>query len=190
MTTFRAYRALLANPALTKLLAGEFVSSIGDWLYLVALLIVVYRDSADPVLLGIVGAARILPYVLLSVPAGIVADRYDRRVVLLVTDVARGVLMLGMAWFEATHGPLLAIIVLAIVATCFSAFFGPTMGSYLPVMVRDETELGPANSAWATLDNLAFIIGPAIGGLLIFGCYLLMRQLGRVPEPRRTRGRA
>ncbi len=167
MTTFRAYRALLANPALTKLLAGEFVSSIGDWLYLVALLIVVYRDSADPVLLGIVGAARILPYVLLSVPAGIVADRYDRRVVLLVTDVARGVLMLGMAWFEATHGPLLAIIVLAIVATCFSAFFGPTMGSYLPVMVRDETELGPANSAWATLDNLAFIIGPAIGGLLI-----------------------
>ena len=75
--------------------------------------------------------------------------------------------MLGMAWFEATHGPLLAIIVLAIVATCFSAFFGPTMGSYLPVMVRDETELGPANSAWATLDNLAFIIGPAIGGLLI-----------------------
>jgi len=167
VTTFRAYRALLANPALTKLLAGEFVSSIGDWLYLVALLIVVYRDSADPVLLGIVGAARILPYVLLSVPAGIVADRYDRRVVLLVTDVARGVLMLGMAWFEATHGPLLAIIVLAIVATCFSAFFGPTMGSYLPVMVRDETELGPANSAWATLDNLAFIIGPAIGGLLI-----------------------
>src|SRR5439155_6522160 len=123
--------------------------------------------SADPVLLGIVGATRILPYVLLSVPAGIVADRYDRRVVLLVTDVARGVLMLGMAWFEATHGPLLAIIVLAIVATCFSAFFGPTMGSYLPVMVRDETELGPANSAWATLDNLAFIIGPAIGGLLI-----------------------
>ena len=46
------------------------------------------------VLLGIVGAARILPYVLLSVPAGIVADRFDRRMVLLVTDVARGIIML------------------------------------------------------------------------------------------------
>ena len=48
-------------------------------------------------LLGIVGAARILPYVILSVPAGMVADRFDRRMVLLVTDVARGLLMLALA---------------------------------------------------------------------------------------------
>jgi hypothetical protein len=167
LTTLRAYAALLRNGALARLLAGEFVSSIGDWLYLVALLIVVYQQSRDPILLGVVGAARILPYVLLSVPAGIVADRFDRRLVLLVTDVARGVVMLGLAWLVATDGPLVAIVGLAIVATCFSAFFGPTIGAYLPTLVRDETELGPANSAWATLDNLAFIIGPALGGLLV-----------------------
>lgn len=41
-------------------------------------------------MLGIVGAARVLPYVFLSIPAGIIADRYDRRLILLVTDVARG----------------------------------------------------------------------------------------------------
>ena len=76
---------------------GEFISGIGDWLYLVAILVVVYAESNSPVLLGIVGAARILPYVLLSVPAGIVADRFDRRMVLLVTDVARGLLMLVLA---------------------------------------------------------------------------------------------
>lgn len=167
MTTLRAYRRLLENGPLARLLAGEFVSSIGDWLYLVALLIVVYQRSRDPILLGVVGAARILPYVVLSVPAGIVADRFDRRLVLLITDVARGLVMLGLAWLVATDGPLLAIVALAIVATCFSAFFGPTIGAYLPTLVRDETELGPANSAWATLDNLAFIVGPAIGGLLI-----------------------
>ncbi|MCU0505590.1 MAG: MFS transporter, partial [Chloroflexi bacterium] len=94
MTTLRVFRGLLANRPLVRLLIGEFVSSIGDWLYLVALLIVVYEWSgADAVLLGIVGAARVLPYVLLSIPAGIVADRFDRRLVLLVTDVARGVIM-------------------------------------------------------------------------------------------------
>ena len=162
-----AYRGLLSNRPLIRLLAGEFVSSIGDWLYLVALLVLVYAASGDPVLLGVVGAARVLPYVVLSVPAGIVADRFERRRVLLVTDLARGLLMLAMAWLVASRGPLWAIVVLAVAATCFSTFFGPTLGAYLPSLVRDERELGPANSAWSTLDNLAFVIGPAIAGLLI-----------------------
>ena len=104
----RTYRALLGNRLLARLLAGEFVSAIGDWLYLVALLILVYeRPDASPLLLGVVGAARVLPYVFLSVPAGIVADRYDRRLVLLVTDLARGAIMLLMAALAAVDGPLL-----------------------------------------------------------------------------------
>ena len=167
MSVLRAYRGLLSNRPLVRLLGGEFVSSIGDWLYLVALLIVVYQVSADPLLLGVVGAARILPYVLLSIPAGIVADRFERRLVLLVTDIARGAIMLAMAWLVSVKGPLPAIVALAVLATCFSCFFGPTIGAYLPSLVRDEAELGPANSAWSTLDNLAFVIGPSIAALLI-----------------------
>ena len=168
VNVLRTYRALLGNGPLTRLLAGEFVSAIGDWLYLVALLILVYeRPDASPVLLGVVGAARVLPYVFLSVPAGIVADRYDRRLVLLGTDLARGAIMLLIAALVAVDGPLLPIVALAILATCFSAFFGPAIGAYLPRLVRDETELGPANSAWASLDSLAFAVGPAIGGAII-----------------------
>ncbi len=167
MSVLSAYRRLLRNGPLVRLLGGEFVSSIGDWLYLVALLVLVYQASSDPVLLGIVGAARVLPYVILSIPAGIVADRFDRRLILLVTDVARGLIMLCLAVLQAAHGPLIAIVALAILATCFSTFFGPTIGSYLPSLVSDESELGPANSAWSSLDNLAFVIGPAIAGLLI-----------------------
>ena len=161
------YRRLLDNRPLSRLLAGEFVSSVGDWLYLVALLIVVYRESEDTVLLGIVGAARVLPYVFLSIPAGIVADRFDRRLILLVTDVARGVLMVVLAWLVATDAPVAWVVALSIVAASFSAFFSPAIGAYLPSIVKDEAELGPANSAWSTLDNLAFIIGPGIAGLLI-----------------------
>jgi Transmembrane secretion effector/Cyclic nucleotide-binding domain len=167
VSILRAYRRLLGNGPLVRLLGGEFVSSIGDWLYLVALLVVVYRVSSDPVLLGVVGAARVLPYVLLSIPAGMAADRFDRRRILLATDLARGAIMLVLAWLVGTGGPLPVIVALAILATCFSTFFGPTIGAYLPSLVRDETELGPANSAWSSLDNLAFIVGPAIGGLLI-----------------------
>ena len=162
-----AYRRVLRNPALVRLLVGETVSSIGDWLYLVAILVVVYQVTDDPVVLGIVGAARLVPFVLLSVPAGIVADRYDRRLILLSTDLARGVLMVVLAVLVATDAPVITIIAITILAACFSSFFGPTIGAYLPTVVGDERDLGPANSLWATLDNLAYFIGPAIAGLLI-----------------------
>jgi MFS family permease len=55
---------------------------------------------------------------------------------------------------------------LSILAACFSTFFGPAIASLLPELV-DERDLGPANSAWATLDNVGFIIGPAIAGILL-----------------------
>ncbi|HUF07277.1 MAG TPA: MFS transporter [Candidatus Binatia bacterium] len=154
------------RPALARLLAGEFISGTGDWLYLVAVLVVVYADSSSAVLLGIVGAARILPYVLLSVPAGIVADRFDRRMVLLVTDVARGVLMLGLVAAAILDAPTLVIVAISILAACFSTFFNPAIAALIPTLV-DERDLGVANSAWATLDNLAFIIGPALAGILL-----------------------
>ncbi|HEX5591682.1 MAG TPA: MFS transporter, partial [Candidatus Limnocylindrales bacterium] len=162
-----AYRAIAGNRNLLRLFFGEFVSNIGDWLYLVALLVVVYRESSDPVLLGIIGGARIIPYIVLSVPAGIVVDRYDRRLVLIVTDIIRGVAMIGLAANTFLDGPVLVTVGLAIFATCFAVFFRPSMGAYLPSLVRNEQELGPANSIYATLSEITFIIGPAVAGLII-----------------------
>src|SRR5688572_13054870 len=167
MSVIAAYRRVLGNPALARLLFGEFVSSVGDWLYLVALLVVVYAEANDAVALGIIGAARVLPYVVLSVPAGIAADRYDRRLILIGTDIARGLIMVAIAAAVLAGAPVLVIVGLAILATCFSAFFSPAIGAFLPTLVRDESELGPANSAWASLDNLAFFLGPTFAAILL-----------------------
>lgn len=167
MGVIAAYRRVLSNGALARLLVGEFVSSIGDWLYLVALLVLVWAQTNDAFLLGIVGAARIVPYILLSLPAGIIADRYDRRMILLVTDLARGVIMLLIAAAVMLDASIWVVVALAILATCFSSFFSPSIGAYLPTLVRDESELGPANSAWSSLDNLAFFIGPAFAAVLL-----------------------
>ncbi|HEY7737434.1 MAG TPA: MFS transporter [Candidatus Limnocylindria bacterium] len=167
MGSLASYRRVFANPALARLMIGEFVSSIGDWLYLVALLVVVYRAGASPLVLGLVGAARVVPYILLSVPAGIAADRYDRRLILIGTDLARGVIMLALTALTLVDGSIVLVVVLSLLAACFSAFFSPAIGSLIPTLVRDERELGPANAAWSSLDNLAFIIGPAVGAILI-----------------------
>ncbi len=162
-----AYRRVFANPRLARLMAGEFVSSIGDWLYMVAMLIVVYQESHDALALGLVGAARIAPSLILSIPAGIIADRFDRRMILIATDVIRGGLQVVLAVLVWTSAPVLWIVVVAIAASCVATFFGPAIGSYLPSLVDDERDLGPANSVWATLDNLAYFVGPAIAGILI-----------------------
>jgi MFS family permease len=167
MRVLAAYRDLLGNRALSRLLGGEFVSAIGDWLYLVALLVVIYQKTGDPVILGAFAALRGVPYILLSFVAGVVADRVDRRLLLLLTDLARGACMLGMTVVLVLDGPILALMALAILAACFSTFFYPAIGAYVPNLVRDERQLGPANSAWASLDNLGFVVGPALGGLLV-----------------------
>ena len=167
MGSLRVYRSLLANRPLVRLLLGEFVSGIGDWLYIVAIFVVIYNESGDPALVGAFGAVRMLPYVLLSIPAGIVADRFERRFVLLVSDLVRGSIMVILAVLVSSQAPALVIAIFAILAAAGSTFFYPAMGAYLPSLVEDERQLGPANSAWATLGNISFILGPAIGGLLL-----------------------
>ena len=167
MAGLRVYRELLGNRALMRLLVGEFVSGIGDWLYIVAIFVVIYRESGNAALVGAFGGVRLLPYVILSVPAGIIADRFDRRMVLLVSDLYRGTLMVLMAILVATGGPTLLVAALAVLAASGSAFFYPAIGAYLPALAKDERQLGPANSAWASLQNVSYIAGPAIGGLVL-----------------------
>ena len=167
MSSLRVYRELLANRPLMRLLLGEFISGIGDWLYIVAIFVVIYRDSGDAALVGLFGGVRLLPYVFLSVPAGVIADRFDRRMVLLVSDLFRGALMIVMAILVQMSGTTPLIAVLAILAACGSTFFYPAMGAYLPALAADERQLGPANSAWASIQNVSYIAGPAIGGLVL-----------------------
>jgi MFS family permease len=165
--SLRVYRGLLANRPLTKLLIGEFISGIGDWLYIVAIFVIIYRESNDAALVGAFGAVRMLPYVLLSIPAGLIADRFERRLVLLTSDLFRGSIMIVLTVLIVANGPLVLIAAFAVLAASGSTFFYPAMGAYLPSLVSDERQLGPANSAFASLNNLSFIVGPAIGGLLI-----------------------
>jgi MFS family permease len=167
MEQLRVYRGLLGNRALGRLLAGETISAIGDWLYLVAILVVVWNVSEDPLLLGVVGVARIVPYAILSVPAGIVADRFDRRLILIVSDLLRAGLMVVLGWLVTSGADVLLVVATAVLASCVATFWGPAIGAYLPMVVADEEQLGPANSAWSTLDSLGFVIGPGVAGLLI-----------------------
>ncbi len=160
-------RRLAANPALSALVLANGISAIGDWLYLTVIPVLVYRETANPALVGLAAAARLLPWLLLSIPAGIVADRVSRRHLLLLAESSRASLMFLMTGLLLLGGPLWIAFGIALAAVAAGTFAMPAQGTLIPDLARDEGELGIANVLSSTFDNLACILGPALAGLLI-----------------------
>src|SRR3954453_4218535 len=91
------YQEILRVRDARALIAASGISQIGGWLYNAALLGYVYAATGSAAWVGATTIVRLLPYVVLIPVGGMLADRYDKRTVLLVGDVARCVLMLGLA---------------------------------------------------------------------------------------------
>jgi MFS family permease len=160
-------RRLAANKALGALVLANGISAIGDWLYLTAIPVLVFRQTGDPALVGAAMAARLLPWFLLSIPAGVVADRVPRAALLLVAEASRATLMVLMTALLLLDAPLWIVFGLALAAVAAGTFAMPAQGSLIPDLARNDEELGFANVVSSTFDNLACVVGPAVAGLLI-----------------------
>ena len=160
--------APLAHRDYRLLLAGTLVSLIGDGVFLVALAWQVYTLSDAPTAMGSVGIAMAVPTIVCLLLGGAVSDRYDRRLVMLVCDVGRA-LLLGLLALLAATGQLalwhlLGIAVLYGVAT---AFFDPASDSLVPQLLGGEN-LAQANSLDQLVRPLALrLLGPALGGVFV-----------------------
>jgi ENTS family enterobactin (siderophore) exporter len=75
--------------------------------------------------------------------------------------------MLGLAWLVWTGGDVWGIAALAVLSAVMSTVFWPALWALIPNLVEDERDYGVANSAWATLDNIAWVVGPAIAGVIL-----------------------
>jgi MFS family permease len=189
-------RRLTANRSLTAVVLANGISSVGDWLYLTVLPVLVFRETGDAALVGLVGAARLVPWLLLSVPAGALVDRVPVRQLLLVTEASRAGLMLVMAGLSIVGAPLVFVMAAALGAVVAGTFAMPAHGRLVPELASEGEGLGPANVVSAALDNLACVLGPAIAGLLIVTgslevCFLVnglsflsvVAVLARLPRP-------
>jgi predicted MFS family arabinose efflux permease len=158
----------LARRDFRLLYLGLTVSLAGDGIYLVAIAWLVYDLSGAPAALAAVGVAWTLPQVLLLMVGGLLSDRWDRRRVLIVADVVRGlaVALLGVA---ALAGVLHLWEVAALVAVLGvgDALFLPAVTAIVPSLVPDE-EIVEANALDRLVQPLCLrFIGPALGGVLI-----------------------
>jgi MFS family permease len=159
-------RAALRYPDFRKLLVGLAVSQTGDWLYNVALVVLVVDRTGSMLWAGLTTAARIVPIVVLGPVGGAIADRFDRRRVMVTCDLLRLGLMLLLALFAVAQLPVELAPVIAAAATAAAAPYLPSAAAVTPRLVADA-DLPGANAARSSLTALGIIAGPALGGLLL-----------------------
>jgi MFS family permease len=160
------YAVLRGNRNLQLLFGGQVVSSFGDWLYVVALVVLVYEITGSATVVAVLTFFRLLPYVLFLPFSGLLADRGNRKVLMIVADLGRGVCMLGLL-FAGSEQTLWLAFPLVFLATVLSSLFRPAMNAVLPALVGDEDKLAQANGLWSQMESLSFILGPALGGVLV-----------------------
>jgi MFS family permease len=159
-------RSALRYPAFRSLLAGLAVSQTGDWLYNLALVTLVYQRTGSALWAGVATAARVVPMVVLGPLGGAIADRLDRRRVMVACDLIRLVLMLALALAAAARLPIVIVPVLAALATAAGAPYLPATSATTPRLVPDA-DLPGANAARSAVTALGIVAGPALGGVLL-----------------------
>lgn len=149
-----------------RLIASHALAGTAVSLPWPALLAVVWQQTGDPTSLGLAGAARYLPCVLLSAVLGGVGDRYGRYRTVRVVTAARVLLLCGVAVLAGLGAtwPSLALAT-ATVAAGVPAF--PSLAALVPGLAKDPER---ATNTLVTCEISAFVVGPALGGmLLVFG---------------------
>lgn len=174
---------LLTHPAFSRLLAAMSVSSLGDWVGFVAVTTLVTRISSTSTgagfAVGGVMTARMLPAILFGPIAGALIDRFDRKRIMILADVARGVMYGSMAFV----GRLWLIFLLSFVIECFSLLWTPARDASLPNLVP-RRQLANANSLGLLSTYATLPLGGAIFAVLAaFSTFLAARApyLGNRP---------
>jgi MFS family permease len=159
-------RTALRIPAFRRLVLAFAASQAGDWLYNVALLAYVYERSHSMTWLGVTTAARVLPVVVLGPLGGVLADRHDRRRLMILADVVRAALMVALLAGAAAGWPVAVVPVLAAAATAAGAAYPACTAASVARVVPVE-HLAGANAVRAAVGPLCIVVGPVLGAALL-----------------------
>jgi MFS family permease len=153
--------SLLRNVRFLRLWIGQGASFVGDAVSMVALVVLVVEITGSASAVGGALVARLLPTIA-SPLAGVLADRVDRRVVLVASDLARAVLVLGLVFAK----DLATIYVLVFLMGLARTVFNPTVRAAFPRVVGGG-DLTRANAFISGTFSTSIMVGPALGGVLV-----------------------
>ena len=162
-------RLLRRNRDFRRLYVALLVSLAGDWFALVAVSALLTTLTGSASMPAIAYAASVLPVVLATPLVGVLADRRDRRRMLIAADVLRVPAALGLCAAEVTGSPALALAAVLVLAL-LSTFFDPVATAAVPSLV-DPEDLETANAAVGGAWGAMLVVGAGLGGVVsaLFG---------------------
>src|SRR3954470_15002858 len=146
--------------------AGNLVSQAGEWMTLVALNWAVLEFTGSALYLGLINACRMVPAFLLSVPAGVLADRSDRRKLLILLQAGTMLSTFGVGYLLAVGSPFWLLVIVVTLRSVLMAMVIPVRNSLIPNLVP-EGQVASAVAIDSGVRNLSRIVGPAIAGTLL-----------------------
>ncbi|WP_026695130.1 MFS transporter [Peribacillus kribbensis] len=154
---------LLKNKQYVYLISSQIVSSIGDWLDLLALMALVSINwKASPMEMTYLMLCLVLPSILFGSFAGVAADKVDRKKIMIFTDIMRAAVV-ALVVFAPN---LWTVYLLIFMKSSFSALFMPAKNGKLKEIVSDE-HMQQAVSISSMIDNGSKIIGPMVSGVVV-----------------------
>ena len=157
-----AYGGVLRSRRYFPLWLGQLVSNFGDTLHYIALVVLVFRLAGHGLGVAAVVIAEIVPVLVLGPVAGVIIDRFSRKTVLVVADLARVLLALSLVWPQgAWHAYLVAAGLAA-----GSTLFNPTVQAVIPVLTTEEQRLAANSVSWSTAQLVQIIAAAVAGGLI------------------------
>lgn len=158
------YVRVLRSPSYFPLWLGQLVSSFGDTLHYIALVVLVFELSGRGLAVSGLVAAEIIPVLLLGPVAGVVIDRFNRKGVLIGADLVRAGLVLTLLWPQGVGHAYLVAAGLA----AGNTFFNPTVQAVIPALTTEEQRLAANSVAWSTGRLVQIIAAATVGGLVAF----------------------
>ncbi len=143
---------------------GQVISLLGDWFDLIASAALISQLTRSGVAVGGLFVIRMLAPFLVSPLAGVLADRYNRKRLLVIADILRGVIVLGFLLVR-TPGQAWLLYVITAFQMGISGFFFPARNAIIPDIVS-RAELGAANAISTTTWSVMLSLGAAVGGLV------------------------
>ena len=165
VSALEGLRTVLAGRDFRRLLATRLVSQAGDGAFEVGLATLVFFSAEHATSAAVAASAfavAILPYTLVGPFAGVLLDRWRRRQVLLVANLARTLLAVVVALLVVRSGIGLALSLLVLLCLSVNRFFLAGLGASLPHVVRRD-ELVVANAIAPTSGTVAALLGAAVG---------------------------
>ena len=157
------FSLLKQRPQFRTLWLASLVSMMGDWFNTIASVILVNRYTDSGVAVGALFLARALPPFVMGPLAGVIADRFSRKTILIATDLLRAFIVSGFLLVDRPERAWL-IYALTIAQFVVSAFFEPARAAILPTLVKGEGELLRANTLSSATWSAMLAFGAAIGG--------------------------